>query len=95
MAVIEVATRRRRLHPTLEALGVLEAAWLPDSRRALLWDPQSRALVLWDTATDDLEHLPGFPTPGSPMLSPDARTLYYLEEQVDGDIWMLTLGEDG
>jgi hypothetical protein len=34
-------------------------------------------------------------SPGYAMPSPDGRTVYVLESNADGDVWMLTLGGAG
>ena len=48
--------------------------------------------LVWNWRTGDTSPLPGLNrVPGDPMISPNGRTLYVMEQNVDGEIWMLTL----
>jgi Tol biopolymer transport system component len=83
-----------------------EPMWLPDNERLLFWSDEDQRFVTWSPRTGAMEPVAGLDSPpGTPRLSPDGRTLYVLEDNVDGEIWMLTLqgagngdgggGEDG
>ena len=48
--------------------------------------------IIWNWRTGDVAHLRGVNrVAGDAMISPDGRTLYVLEQDVDGEIWMLSL----
>jgi Tol biopolymer transport system component len=69
-----------------------EASWFPDSERILYWDRATQHYLVWNWRTGDTSPLPGLNrVPGDPMISPDGRTLFVMEQNVDGEIWMLTL----
>ena len=69
-----------------------EATWFPDSERILYWDQATQHYLVWNWRTGDTSPLPGLNrVQGDPMISPNGRTLYVMEQNVDGEIWMLTL----
>jgi Tol biopolymer transport system component len=70
-------------------------AWFSDSERLFYWDDLSNSAMVWNTTTGEQAPVPGVRGPGSPMLSPDNKTLYVIDYQRNGDIWMLTLERGG
>ena len=69
-----------------------EASWFTDNERILYWDHATQHYLVWNWRTGDTSPLPGLNrVPGDPMISPNGRTLYVMEQNVDGEIWMLTL----
>jgi serine/threonine protein kinase/Tol biopolymer transport system component len=67
-------------------------AWFPDSERIVYWDRGTQHYLVWNWRTGDVTPLRGVNRiAGDAMISPDGQTLYVMEHQVDGEIWMLTL----
>ena len=79
------------LEAELRASRVYEQVWLSDSERVLYWDTKLYSVAIWNARTGDRVRLPGIAGPGSPAMSRDYRTIYFLEQRSDGDVWMLTL----
>ena len=70
----------------------VDGGWLPDSERVVYWSDRERGILVWNVRTGEIEPVPGVArVPGYTFVSPDGRTLYVNERNVDGDIWMLTL----
>jgi len=66
--------------------------WLPDGERLLFWSDERQRFVTWNFRTGATAPVAGLESPpGEPRLAPDGRTLYVLEDDVDGEVWMLTL----
>ncbi|MDH3786476.1 MAG: hypothetical protein OEV00_14270, partial [Acidobacteriota bacterium] len=72
--------------------GSRDESWFPDSERIVYWDQASQHYVAWNLRSGELTPLVGVDrVRGDAMVSADGRTLYVMEQSVDGEIWMLTL----
>ena len=79
----------RSYHP-IASLGS-RPAWLPDAKRLMAFDHGS--LVIVDVASGNSRKLQ---LPAAPddefSLSPDGSTIYFMQSERQGDVWLITLG---
>ena len=67
-------------------------SFLPDNERVVYWNEDRQQFVAWRFRTGEIEPVGGLDSPpGTALSSPDGETLYVVEQNVDGEVWMLTL----
>jgi Tol biopolymer transport system component len=90
VGVFDVATKSlRRISSEPTAAATLSAAWLPDSRRAIVTELEKENLVVVDADTGRRKELGAKLGLGIGLvIAPDGRTIYVSSARQQADIWM-------